>query len=105
VAEHSSQRLGASGRYDVKHHPFFSHLDWHSLERGVHPPPFLPNCNEGRTSMNFDPAPIWVAPVISATEAEIVAALDQSAFEGFSYAAPQVARSKASPLTVSEVDA
>lgn len=67
-------------------HPFFSHLDWDSLQRGVHPPPFVPGPETMRDSANMDAFPEWMVPVISATEAEILAALDQSAFEGFSYA-------------------
>ena len=50
-----SRRLGSKGIEEIKHHPFFSDLDWDNIHKMI--PPFVPRINSEWDNKYFDKFP------------------------------------------------
>uniref|UniRef100_A0A665W134 Protein kinase C n=1 Tax=Echeneis naucrates TaxID=173247 RepID=A0A665W134_ECHNA len=91
LTKHPAKRLGVGedAEREIKEHPFFRWIDWDRLERLEIQPPFKPRTNFDKF---FTAAPSALTP----SDPEILAAINQEDFEGFSFLNPDFAPS---PLT------
>ena len=80
-------RLGCSktGTEDIKAHKFFEGLDWVLLEARAMVPPFKPKVKSSRDVGNFDIEFTSERVGHTPTDEAVLAAIDQSEFEGFSF--------------------
>ncbi|XP_029928177.1 protein kinase C gamma type isoform X4 [Myripristis murdjan] len=91
------KRLGGSeeAEREIREHPFFRWIDWDRLERLEIQPPFKPRTG-GRKGENFDKFFTAAPSAITPSDPDVLAAIDQDDFQGFSYINPDFAPS---PLT------
>ncbi|XP_072316416.1 protein kinase C alpha type [Eucyclogobius newberryi] len=97
LTKHPGKRLGGAedGERDIREHLFFRWLDWDRLERLEIPPPFKPRAG-GRKGENFDKFFTGAPAVLTPSDPDVLAAINQEDFEGFSFQNPDYAPS---PLT------
>uniref|UniRef100_A0A8C6T2H9 Protein kinase C n=1 Tax=Neogobius melanostomus TaxID=47308 RepID=A0A8C6T2H9_9GOBI len=97
LTKHPAKRLGGGedGERDIREHLFFRWLDWDRLERLEIPAPFKPRAG-GRKGENFDKFFTAAPAVLTPSDPDVLAAINQEDFEGFSYQNPDYAPS---PLT------
>uniref|UniRef100_A0A8C5DGM2 Protein kinase C n=1 Tax=Gouania willdenowi TaxID=441366 RepID=A0A8C5DGM2_GOUWI len=86
LTKHPAKRLGGGeeAEREIKEHPFFHWIDWDRLERLEIQPPFKPRSG-GRKGENFDQFFTAAPPAITPSDPEILAAVNQEDFEGFSF--------------------
>uniref|UniRef100_A0A672HUU6 Protein kinase C n=1 Tax=Salarias fasciatus TaxID=181472 RepID=A0A672HUU6_SALFA len=94
LTKHPAKRLGGGeeAEREIREHPFFRWIDWDRLERLEIQPPFKPRT----VSENFDKFFTAAPSALTPSDPEILAAINQEDFEGFSFLNPEFAPS---PLT------
>uniref|UniRef100_A0A672HUB1 Protein kinase C n=1 Tax=Salarias fasciatus TaxID=181472 RepID=A0A672HUB1_SALFA len=97
LTKHPAKRLGGGeeAEREIREHPFFRWIDWDRLERLEIQPPFKPRTG-GRKGENFDKFFTAAPSALTPSDPEILAAINQEDFEGFSFLNPEFAPS---PLT------
>ena len=78
---------GPSGKANVQSNPFFAAIDWTKLANLEIVPPFKPTI-KGNEASNFDPEFTTEKPILTPSDARLIASIDQSEFNGFSYVNP-----------------
>lgn len=85
------ERLGChpqSGFSDITSHPFFKSINWALLEAKQVPPPYKPKLETDRDLEHFDPQFTTENVLLTPDDADDIAKIDQSEFEGFEYVNP-----------------
>ncbi|XP_040900142.1 protein kinase C gamma type isoform X2 [Toxotes jaculatrix] len=97
LTKHPAKRLGGGedSEREIREHPFFRWIDWDRLERLEIQPPFKPRTG-GRKGENFDKFFTAAPSALTPSDPEILAAMNQEDFQGFSFLNPDFAPS---PLT------
>ncbi len=67
---------GPRGKEDIKTHPFFAGLDWDALAGQQLPAPFVPN-TKGKETINFDPEFTQEQPLLTPSDAKLIASINQ----------------------------
>ncbi|XP_066568684.1 protein kinase C alpha type [Amia ocellicauda] len=91
LTKQAVKRLGSGpdGERDVRDHLFFRRIDWERLERLEIQPPFRPRAG-GRNGENFDRFFTSAPPTLTPSDQDVLSALDQSEFDGFSFLNPNL---------------
>uniref|UniRef100_A0A3Q4G5D3 Protein kinase C n=1 Tax=Neolamprologus brichardi TaxID=32507 RepID=A0A3Q4G5D3_NEOBR len=97
LTKHPAKRLGEGedAEREIREHPFFRWIDWDRLERLEIPAPFKPRTG-GKKGENFDKFFTAAQTALTPSDPDILAAMNQEDFEGFSFINPDFAPS---PLT------
>ncbi|XP_057690208.1 protein kinase C gamma type isoform X2 [Corythoichthys intestinalis] len=97
LTKHPGKRLGGGedAEREIREHPFFRWIDWDRLERLEIPPPFIPRSG-GRKGENFDKFFTAAPSALTPSDPDVLAAVNQEDFLGFSFLNPEFALS---PLT------
>ncbi|XP_054638102.1 protein kinase C gamma type isoform X2 [Dunckerocampus dactyliophorus] len=97
LTKHPAKRLGGGedAEREIREHPFFRWIDWDRLERLEIPPPFIPRSG-GRKGENFDKFFTAAPSALTPSDPDVLAAVNQEDFQGFSFFNPECAPS---PLT------
>uniref|UniRef100_A0AAQ4PYA2 Protein kinase C n=1 Tax=Gasterosteus aculeatus aculeatus TaxID=481459 RepID=A0AAQ4PYA2_GASAC len=97
LTKHPAKRLGGGedAQTEIKEHPFFRWIDWDRLERLEIQAPFKPRTG-GRKGENFDNFFTAAPPALTPSDPDVLAAIDQEDFQGFTFQNPDFAPS---PLT------
>uniref|UniRef100_A0A7N8YN80 Protein kinase C n=1 Tax=Mastacembelus armatus TaxID=205130 RepID=A0A7N8YN80_9TELE len=97
LTKHPAKRLGGGedAEREIREHPFFRWIDWDRLERLEIQPPFKPRTG-GRKGENFDKFFTAAPSVLTPSDPDVLAAINQEDFQGFSFLNPDFAPS---PLT------
>ncbi|XP_067012348.1 protein kinase C isoform X2 [Anabrus simplex] len=72
----------------IRVHPFFRDIDWEALEQRRVKPPFKPKIKSKKDALNFDAEFTKEEPVLTPINADIVRAINQDEFKGFSFVNP-----------------
>ncbi|XP_055065752.1 protein kinase C gamma type isoform X2 [Misgurnus anguillicaudatus] len=98
LTKNPAKRLGGGedAEREIREHPFFRWIDWDRLERLEIQPPFKPRSG-GRKAENFDKFFTSAPSVLTPSDPDVLAAVNQEEFQGFSYMNPDFPSS--SPLT------
>ena len=73
---------------DIKAHQFFRAIEWEALEARQVTPPYRPPVSSERDLTHFDPQFTKEEPRLSPDDANTIAKLDQSEFDGWEYVNP-----------------
>uniref|UniRef100_A0A8C6VVD1 protein kinase C n=1 Tax=Nothobranchius furzeri TaxID=105023 RepID=A0A8C6VVD1_NOTFU len=97
LTKHPGKRLGGGeeAERDIKEHLFFRWIDWDRLERLEMQPPFKPRTG-GRKGENFDKFFTGAPSVLTPSDPDVLAAINQEDFQGFTFLNSEFAPS---PLT------
>lgn len=89
MTKNPAKRLGCvadnGGESAIKIHKFFRDLDWENLEEKKIKPPFQPKMKGRKDAVNFDAEFTKEEPQLTPINAEVVRAINQDEFAGFSY--------------------
>ncbi|XP_046444312.1 calcium-independent protein kinase C-like [Daphnia pulex] len=92
MTKNPSRRLGCVGSQGaeaaIRIHPFFKDIDWESLEARKVKPPFRPKIKSRRDALNFDSEFTKEDPILTPINHEVVRAINQDEFRGFSFVNP-----------------
>ncbi|CAI4223979.1 unnamed protein product [Auanema sp. JU1783] len=92
MTKNPSKRLGCvqsqGGEDAIRAHPFFREIDWDALETRQVKPPFKPKIKSKRDVNNFDADFTKEEPVLTPTDMNVVRAINQDEFRGFSFVNP-----------------
>merc|ERR1740128_189136 len=72
----------------IRAHPFFKDIDWEALEARKVKPPFRPKIKNRRDALNFDSEFTKEDPILTPINHEVVRAINQDEFRGFSFVNP-----------------
>uniref|UniRef100_A0A6A7FSW4 Protein kinase C n=1 Tax=Hirondellea gigas TaxID=1518452 RepID=A0A6A7FSW4_9CRUS len=95
MTKNPSKRLGCvvsgegGGEAAIRSHKFFRDMDWEALEKRRVKPPFAPKVKSIRDASNFDAEFTKEEPTLTPINAEVVRAINQREFSGFSYTNPE----------------
>ncbi|KAG8009997.1 Protein kinase C alpha type [Nibea albiflora] len=97
LTKHPAKRLGGGeeAEREIREHPFFRWIDWDRLERLEIQAPFKPRTG-GRKGENFDKFFTAAPSALTPSDPDVLAAINQEDFQGFSFLNPEFAPS---PLT------
>uniref|UniRef100_A0A8C1QT48 Protein kinase C n=1 Tax=Cyprinus carpio TaxID=7962 RepID=A0A8C1QT48_CYPCA len=97
LTKNPAKRLGGGedAERELREHPFFRWIDWDRLERLEIQPPFKPRSG-GRKGENFDNFFTSAPSVLTPSDPDVLAAISQEEFQGFTYINPEF---PPSPLT------
>ncbi|KAK5892229.1 hypothetical protein CesoFtcFv8_012629 [Champsocephalus esox] len=97
LTKHPSKRLGGGldAEREIREHAFFRWLDWDRLERLEITPPFQPRTG-GKKGENFDQFFTAAPSVLTPSDPDVLAAINQEDFQDFTFQNPDFAPS---PLT------
>uniref|UniRef100_A0A8C6NM93 Protein kinase C n=1 Tax=Nothobranchius furzeri TaxID=105023 RepID=A0A8C6NM93_NOTFU len=84
------ERLGVKG--NIRHHGFFSSVDWKAVEQRQVAPPFKPTLTSPSDCSNFDKEFINEKPRLSSADRTLINSVDQTMFRNFSFVNPGMAR-------------
>lgn len=92
MTKNPSRRLGCvvsqGAEAAIRVHPFFKDIDWESLEARKVKPPFRPKIKNRRDALNFDSEFTKEDPILTPINHEVVRAINQDEFRGFSFVNP-----------------
>uniref|UniRef100_A0A8C2BNN9 Protein kinase C n=1 Tax=Cyprinus carpio TaxID=7962 RepID=A0A8C2BNN9_CYPCA len=97
LTKNPAKRLGGGedAERELREHPFFRWIDWDRLERLEIQPPFKPRSG-GRKGENFDKFFTSAPSALTPSDPDVLAAISQEEFQGFTYINPEF---PPSPLT------
>ncbi|KAK8727180.1 hypothetical protein OTU49_009731 [Cherax quadricarinatus] len=89
MTKEPSKRLGCvlerGGELAIRNHKFFREIDWEALELRKVKPPFTPKLKGRKDAVNFDAEFTKEEPTLTFINAEVVRAINQDEFRGFSF--------------------
>lgn len=92
MTKNPSKRLGCvpsqNGEEAIRRHAFFKEMDWDALEARRVKPPFRPKIKTKKDVNNFDADFTKEEPVLTPINPEVVRAINQDEFQGFSFTNP-----------------
>ncbi|GLG99602.1 Protein kinase C [Gryllus bimaculatus] len=72
----------------IREHSFFRDMDWDALEQRRVKPPFKPKIKSKKDAVNFDQEFTKEEPVLTPVNSDVVRAINQDEFKGFSFINP-----------------
>lgn len=101
MTKEPSRRLGCvverGGEQAIRNHKFFRDIDWEALEQRKVKPPFTPKVKGRKDAVNFDAEFTKEDPVLTPINQEVVRAINQDEFRGFSCINPAFKSAAAAP--------
>ncbi|MPC39787.1 Protein kinase C-like 1B [Portunus trituberculatus] len=101
MTKEPSRRLGCvverGGEQAIRNHKFFRDIDWEALEQRKVKPPFTPKVKGRKDAVNFDAEFTKEDPVLTPINQEVVRAINQDEFRGFSCINPAFKPAAAAP--------
>ncbi|KAG6442112.1 hypothetical protein O3G_MSEX002111 [Manduca sexta] len=86
MTKNPSRRLGVcGGAGGIRAHQFFRDVDWDALAQRRLRPPFRPKVKSKREAVNFDAEFTKEEPVLTPVPPDVVRAINQEEFRGFSF--------------------
>ncbi|XP_043228852.1 calcium-independent protein kinase C-like [Amphibalanus amphitrite] len=89
MTKNPAKRLGCvvvqGGEDAIPAHPFFKEIDWQALEARRVKPPFKPKIKGKKDAVNFDAEFTKEEPNLTPINVDIIKAINQVEFEGFSF--------------------